>query len=161
MDTLPASTHKYSNLHYPCVVGNTCRPPRVMSVPEDSSKANGRPDGSVVQTPPFPFWPTQPRPSQIHHLPSPQQEPPPWGLPQTHWSPAVASDAVGLPPGLNAPWAPPPMAAPSGWDLEPGKKAVGGMTPNAEGWGENRKSGSKCLSQELDIKPGKNKYSIG
>ncbi|CAL8264268.1 unnamed protein product [Lota lota] len=154
---------------------NTYWPQRASSVPEDSCRANGRPDGSVPPTmpsssrltqahtshdalcSPSPTVFPQPRPSQVYHQTSPQQGPPPWGAPQSHWSTPLASSDVGSPRGLNAPWAPASMAGPSGWGLVLGRgpEAVGGMAPNAEEWGENRKRGGKCVSQDLDIKPGR------
>ncbi|CAL8357145.1 unnamed protein product [Merluccius merluccius] len=154
--------------NYDCVLQNTPRPQRAWSAPEDPCRARS----IVSPTMPSSSRPSQahrshdalrfhsptvvPQPglSQVHRRTSPQQGPPTWGAPWSHWSPAWASNAVGSPPGLSTPWAPPPSTAgPSVWGLAPGRGAVGVMAPDAEGWGENRKSGSKCSSQELDTKP--------
>ncbi|KAK0138565.1 Midasin [Merluccius polli] len=154
--------------NYDCALQNTPRPQRAWSAPEDPCRArsivsptmpsSSRPSQAHRSHDALRFHsPTvvpQPGPSQVHRRTSPQQGPPTWGAPWSHWSPAWASNAVGSPPGLSTPWAPPPSTAgPSARGLAPGRGAVGVMAPDAEGWGENRKSGSKCSSQELDIKP--------
>lgn len=176
----PASLQTYSNSNLPlnCVLENT-HWQRATSVHEESWGADSRAHGFVPPKISSSSWPNpalkshdalrfnsptmvpQLCPFQVHHQTSPRPGSPSSRGPWTSWSPlpAWASSVVGLPRGLNTPWASPSIAGPSGWGLMPGLGAegVGGMAPNGQGGVENRASGTKCLPQELDIKSGKTK----
>lgn len=158
-----ASLQTNSNLPLNCVLENSCRPQRATSVHEDSWGADSRGHGffpakmSSHDTLRFysPAMVSPSRPFQVPHQTCPWPGPPCWREPRAPWSPlpSWASSVVGLTQGLNAPRASPSMAGPSGLGLMPvrGAESVEVMPP----------SGTKCLPQELDIKPGKTKYERG